>query len=271
MDRLLNSCEQLQHLELDNCDTGDEPVLKTSIPNSKISYLKLCSCLFEKVEFLCLPKLSELHYELSYSLNTPFSLGIVPCLEEVRLVCKMASYQSGYNLSELLHAWPLVQLLFITFEMMANVWMLPEGQKLHSLFKNLSKLFIHGIYAKFGLSWTITLLEAAPFIKTFGIKVCDHVCTEKNRRLYAKRINPWQKNNKLNSSRHLNLTRLEFGGFMAVKKHLQFVRAVMDYASSLETILLEDKDPCEYCDEVNSNRPILRQVPSFQKINASKK
>jgi hypothetical protein len=49
--------------------------------------------------------------------------------------------------------------------------MLPEGQKLHSLFKNLSKLFIHGIYAKFGLSWTITLLEAAPFIKTFGIKV----------------------------------------------------------------------------------------------------
>ncbi|OEL19729.1 hypothetical protein BAE44_0019253 [Dichanthelium oligosanthes] len=134
-----------------------------------------------------------------------------------------------------------------------EVWMLPEGQKLHALFNNLSKLFIHGIYVKFGLSWIITLLEAAPFLKTSGIKVCDHVCMEKNRRLYAKRINPWQKNNKVNSSRHLHLTRLEFGGFMAVKKHLQFVKAIMDYAPSLETILLEDKDPCEYCDEVNSN------------------
>ena len=40
---------------------------------------------------------------------------------------------------------------------------------------------------------------------------------------------------------------------MAVEKHVQFVRAVMDYASSLETILLEDKDHCGYCDEVSSN------------------
>jgi hypothetical protein len=53
--------------------------------------------------------------------------------------------------------------------------MLPEGQKLHNLFKNLSKLFIHGIYAKFGLSWTITLLEAAPLIKIFGIKVISYL------------------------------------------------------------------------------------------------
>jgi hypothetical protein len=95
--------------------------------------------------------------------------------------------------------------------------------------------------------------------------VCDHVCTEKNRSLYAKRINPWQKNNKLNSSRHLNLTRLEFGGFMAVKKHLQFVRTVMDYASNLETIFLEDKDPCAYCDEVNNNRPYSSIGPIFPK------
>ena len=60
---------------------------------------------------------------------------------------------------------------------------------------------------------------------------------------------------KFKKFRELNrpLTRLEFGGFMAVEKHVQFVRAVMDYASSLETILLEDKDHCGYCDEVSSN------------------
>jgi hypothetical protein len=87
--------------------------------------------------------------------------------------------------------------------------------------------------------------------------VWHHVCgegdSEKTRSIYAKRTNPWQKNNKLISSRHLHLSILEFGGFMSVKKHLQFVRAIMDYASSLETILLEDKDPCEDCDAANSS------------------
>jgi hypothetical protein len=56
-------------------------------------------------------------------------------------------------------------------DLFSQVWMLPEGQTLHTTFKNLSKLFIHGIYVRFGLLWTKTLLEAAPSLKTFGIKV----------------------------------------------------------------------------------------------------
>jgi hypothetical protein len=52
---------------------------------------------------------------------------------------------------------------------------------------------------------------------------------------------------------------------MAVKKHLQFVRAVMDYASSLKTILLEDEDPCEYCDEVSGGRPYSSTGSKFPK------
>ncbi|KAF8718012.1 hypothetical protein HU200_025478 [Digitaria exilis] len=255
MNRLLNSCEQLQQLVLNNCDTGDESVLKIDMPHSNISYLKLRSCCFEKVEFLCLPKLSELHYELWYSLNTPFSFGIVPCLKEVRLVCSIAYYQSGHNLSELLHGIEELHVLTLDFQG-EKVWMLQEGQKLHTSFKNLNKLFIHGIYVRFGLLWTKKLLDAAPSLKTFGIKVWDHVCddnSEETRSLYAKRTNPWEKNYKLNGSRHLHLTKLEFGGFMAVKKHLQFVRAIIEHAPGLETILLEDKDPCKQCDEVSNN------------------
>lgn len=70
---------------------------------------------------------------------------------------------------------------------------------------------------------------------------------------------------------HLQLTRLEFVGFMAIKKHVQFIRGVMDYAS-LETILLQVKDPCESCDAVNSNMtsPRAQQVQCFQNINMSK-
>jgi len=134
--------------------------------------------------------------------------------------------------------------------------MLPEGKKLCTSFNKLTKMFIHGINVKFGLLWTIALIEKAPSLKTFGIEVWNHMCdvdTEENRRVFSKRTNPWQKRNKFKSSGHLQLERLEFVGFMAIKKHMKFIRGVMDYASSLETILLQDKDPCEPCDAVSSN------------------
>jgi hypothetical protein len=79
------------------------------------------------------------------------------------------------------------------------------------------------------------------------------VDTEETRRAFSKRTNPCQKRNKFKSSAHLQLTRPEFVGFMAIKKHLKFIRDVMDYASSLETILLQDKDPCESCDAVSGS------------------
>lgn len=116
MHRLLNGCEQLQHLVLNNCDAGEESVLKIDMPSSKISHLKLRSCRFERVEFVCLPKLSVLHYELWYSFNAPFSLGIVPCLEEVHLICSMAHYQSGRNLSDLLHGTTELHALTLDFQ-----------------------------------------------------------------------------------------------------------------------------------------------------------
>ncbi|PUZ42300.1 hypothetical protein GQ55_9G572800 [Panicum hallii var. hallii] len=219
MHQLLDSCEQLQHLELNSCDTGDLSVLKIDMPNSKISYLRLASCCFEKIEFLCLPKLSVLYCESWSSFGTPLYFGYVPCLEDLSLVCSAARYQSGLNLSELLHGSTNIKVLTLDFYG-EKIWMLPEGKKLCTSFNKLTKMFIHGIYVKFGLLWTIALLETAPF----GI-----------------------------DSAHLQLTRPEFVGFMAIKKHLKFIRDVMDYASSLETILLEDKDPCESCDAVSGS------------------
>ena len=49
--------------------------------------------------------------------------------------------------------------------------MLPEGKKLCTSFNKLTKMFIHGINVKFGLLWTIALIEKAPSLKTFGIEV----------------------------------------------------------------------------------------------------
>ncbi|GJN30628.1 hypothetical protein PR202_gb18950 [Eleusine coracana subsp. coracana] len=87
MCRLLDNCEQLQQLELNKCDTGDLSTLKINVPNSKISHLRLFSCCFEKIEFLCLPKLAILYCETWITSNAPLSFGYVPCLEELSLVC----------------------------------------------------------------------------------------------------------------------------------------------------------------------------------------
>ncbi|KAL6649428.1 hypothetical protein ACP70R_013652 [Stipagrostis hirtigluma subsp. patula] len=211
---LLNLCEQLQHLMLNNCDTGDGSVLKIDMPKSKISRLNLRSCRFEKVDFFCLPKLTELHFECWFSLNTPFSFGFVPCLDELHLACAAARYQSGLSLTQLLHGTTNIQALTLDFQG-EKIWMLPEGKKLYTSFNKLSKLFIHGVYVNFGLLWTGALLEAAPSLKRFGIKVWDHVCDADSefRRVFPKRTNSWDKNNIISNSRHLQLTRLEFGGF----------------------------------------------------------
>ncbi|PUZ42299.1 hypothetical protein GQ55_9G572700 [Panicum hallii var. hallii] len=255
MHQLLDSCEQLQHLELNNCDTGNLSVLKIDMPNSKISYLRLVSCRFEKIEFLCLPKLSVLYCESWNSFGTPLYFGYVPCLEDLSLVCCALNHQSGLNLSELLHGSTNIKVLTLDFYG-EKIWMLPEGKKLCTSFNKLTKMFIHGIHVNFGLLWTIALLETAPSLKTFGIEVWNHMCdvaTEETRIAFSKRTNPWQKRNKFKSSGHLQLTSLEFVGFMAIKKHMKFIRGVMDCASSLETVLLQDKDPCETCDAVSGN------------------
>ncbi|GJN08732.1 hypothetical protein PR202_ga26685 [Eleusine coracana subsp. coracana] len=115
MCHLLNSCEQLQHLELNNCDTGRLSTLKINMPNSKISYLRLESCCFEKVELSCLPKLAILYCESWFSLNAPLSFGCVPCLEELSLVCSAARNQYGLNLSELLHGTVEIKALTLDF------------------------------------------------------------------------------------------------------------------------------------------------------------
>ncbi|TVU48029.1 hypothetical protein EJB05_07650 [Eragrostis curvula] len=254
--RLLHSSEQLRHLILIHCDIGDQSILMIDAPDSKISHLRLRSCRFEKVEFICLPKLAELYMESWNSLDAPFSLGFVPCLEQLHLVCPADRDQTGLSLSKLLHGTKEIKSLTLDFQG-EKIWMLPEGKdQLRPCFYKLNKMLIHGVFIKFGLLWTTTLLEAAPSLKTFGIKVWDHVCdedTEAYRDVFSKRTNPWKKPNRLNSSKHLQLTRLEFGGFMAIKKHVGFIRSMMAYAPNLETIILDDKDSREPCDAANKN------------------
>lgn len=54
---------------------------------------------------------------------------------------------------------------------LSQIWIAPEGKEFQNSFKTLRKLFLHGIYAEFDLLWTLILLESAPSVQIFGIKV----------------------------------------------------------------------------------------------------
>ncbi|KAL6645061.1 hypothetical protein ACP70R_016669 [Stipagrostis hirtigluma subsp. patula] len=130
-----------------------------------------------------------------------------------------------------------------------DIWIEPEGKELRNSFRALRKLFLRGIYVEFDLLWTLLLLEAAPSIQIFGIQIWDHTCGEDNRALYSERtIGAWDAKKLGGSTACLQLKALEIRGFKQVKEHLDFIRAVMERAPNLETLLLEGKEYCKGCE-----------------------
>lgn len=271
MHRLLISCEQLQHLILTKCETWDESILRVDMPTSKLCLLELHWCDFERVELLCLPKLVQLHCESWTCLNAPLSFDLVPCLEELRLVCAATCVQPGFKLTDLLRDTANIQALTLDFQG-EKIWITPEGKELCTPFNKLSKLFLHGVYVEFDLLWTLILLEAAPLAKIFGVKVWKHACDEDtdSRRTYSERTNDsWDAKKFDGATRFLQLKELEFGGFKPVKEHLDFIRVVMECAPNLEAVVLEDRETCEDCEALDT--PTCSSIQSLFPKNKDEK
>ncbi|KAF2937868.1 hypothetical protein DAI22_03g080100 [Oryza sativa Japonica Group] len=95
--QLIISCDQLQHLTLYYCELRDSSTLKLDMPNSKLRFVELNSCYVKTVEFLCLPKLEQLYCDSWRLSGAPLSFGVVPCLEELRLVCDV-TYPVGVQI-----------------------------------------------------------------------------------------------------------------------------------------------------------------------------
>ncbi|RCV46030.1 hypothetical protein SETIT_9G499600v2 [Setaria italica] len=255
MHRLLLSCEQLQNLILHDCDIGFLSVLKMDLPNSKLRALELCSCSFERVQLICLPKLVQLQCKHWDSYTFPVSFSFVPCLEEVKLICTALSRHARFKITELLGDTTNVQALTLNFHG-EKIWIAPEGKELQNSFKTLRKLFLHGIYVEFDLLWTLVLLESAPSVQIFGIKIWNHICgkdTQRREICSERTIGSWSTTKLGGSTSFLQLKRLEFGGFQQVKQHLDLIRTVIKRAPNLETLLLEDKKYCQKCEAVTNS------------------
>uniref|UniRef100_A0A0E0CWW3 F-box domain-containing protein n=1 Tax=Oryza meridionalis TaxID=40149 RepID=A0A0E0CWW3_9ORYZ len=191
------------------------------MPNSKLRFVELNSCYVKTVEFLCLPKLEQLYCDSWRLSGAPLSFGVVPCLEELRLVCATSRIQSGFKLTDLLHGTANVQDIALDFQ---------------------------------------------------GEVVWNHACdegTENRKQLSERRNDLWDAAQLDGSIHYLQLERLEFGGFnQIIREHLDFIRAVIERAPNLKSVILEDRDPCEDCEAMDN--PIYPSISMFPQNNDEK-
>lgn len=240
---IANTWTQLHSLRLFQCGTGFNTSVKIDAPNSKLNTLEITYCSCKQVELVCLPKLEILIYGYWISPYLPLTLGNVPCLKEAEIFSSMESYQSPFKLSELLCSTTCINTLALDFQGQ-KIWLQPEKNQLHSAFSNLRALSLQGIFVEFGLLWTITLLEAAPYLETLHVEVCDHICIREEERneLYGERTNaPWD--GCVDFSKCLPLKELRLDGFSANEDHITFIGAVMERASNLQSVILQE----QYC------------------------
>uniref|UniRef100_A0A0D9VQX3 F-box domain-containing protein n=1 Tax=Leersia perrieri TaxID=77586 RepID=A0A0D9VQX3_9ORYZ len=168
---------------------------------------------------------------------------------EIHLVCATLRDQSGFKLTDLLRGTSNVKDLVLDFQG-------EEARKvLQTALNKITTLFLHGIYVKFDLLWTLVLLGSAPSIKIFGVKVWNHACDEgtEKREFFSERNVLWDAAQLDGSVHYKHLEKLEFGGFNPIiKEHLDFVRAVVERAPKLKSVVLEDREPCGECEAMDN-------------------
>ncbi|CAD6224171.1 unnamed protein product [Miscanthus lutarioriparius] len=218
----------------------------------KLSLLELDFCCLGKLEVLCLPKLEKLRWDIWMFPLTPLSFGVAPFLKELNVICGASVHHQGFDLSKVLR----IQQLYITLNFRGEkLWIKPEGKLLCAAFKKLRKLSLHGIFVEFDLLWMMVLLEGAPSVEIFDIEIWEHPCvvdTEGRRKTYGERTNPSWNIAEFKSCKEWLLKEVQVTGFSPMEQQLALLRAVMQRASNLQTIVLKHYQPCDYCDEIGA-------------------
>jgi hypothetical protein len=112
---LFNSCKQLQHLNLNHCDTGDGSVLKINAPDSNIRVLEVTLTSLKRAEVHCLPKLERLLWMHWVNYEAPLCFGSVPSLKEICLFCSASLRHQEFSLSQVLRGATNIHTLTLCF------------------------------------------------------------------------------------------------------------------------------------------------------------
>lgn len=74
---------------------------------------------------------------------------------------------------------------------------------------------------------------------------------EEKRLVFAERKNPqWEMD--FHSSKNWLLKELQFVGFRSLEQQFTFIRALVERAPNLQTILLKGGEQCKYCDALDT-------------------
>ncbi|OEL12822.1 hypothetical protein BAE44_0026161 [Dichanthelium oligosanthes] len=242
MPNLLNACDQLRFLCMSSCDSGLQSVLKIDAPHSQLMELvfDICSCV--RVELIQVPKLVRVVCDTGVLESAPIVFCHVPLLRDISLTWSVMNELSPFLLSNWLSSVTSLSTLTLDFE----DWIKPEDPKrLSRIFNKLRDLYLSDVFAECNLEWTLYLLEAAPSLKNFFLKVQRHKCT---RNIYEgiNRTNlQWKA---LSNFKHHILNLLDIVGFEVDYKLMTYIRRVMDRAVQLKMIRLQHKEPCDDCD-----------------------
>ncbi|KAK3137763.1 hypothetical protein QOZ80_5BG0456900 [Eleusine coracana subsp. coracana] len=179
---LLNTCSKLEFLSLTYCDsafdlvTGEDTVLTINAPHSALLSLEMTSCEFKRIDLIHAPKLCRLVCSNWIGANPPVSFGDVPCLHHVALCCAASHQQRPFMLSHCLFNTSTLSVVYLNFQQQL-IWVEPEGPKhLSLIFSNLRDVYLYNIFYKCDLNWTIFILEAAPSLNNFYLKLSRHQC-----------------------------------------------------------------------------------------------
>ncbi|KAF7045063.1 hypothetical protein CFC21_054209 [Triticum aestivum] len=265
---LFDCCKQLKHLTMSNCDAGCWSLLKIDAPNSNLKVLELDDmCCFERIEVVCLPKLEKLHWDTWISEYAPLSFGFAPSLVELHLSNAFKIKQHELKLSQLLHGAGGIHTLTLDFRG-ENIWLQPEIKELSSTFSKLRKLFILEVFFEFDLLWITAFLEAAPSVEILHIGVHEHVCEfgiQSGPESFPETTNPqWEMD--FGGSTNLLLKELQIVGFRPLEQQLTFIRAILERAPNLRTVVLKDVEHCDDCNALAlSAQPGALPWPVFPK------
>uniref|UniRef100_A0A0D9YZJ8 F-box domain-containing protein n=1 Tax=Oryza glumipatula TaxID=40148 RepID=A0A0D9YZJ8_9ORYZ len=250
---VLKTCQNLQYLRLFNCDSGNLTVLQLEHP--QLNVLNIANCRFESIKLNCLPKLAQLMVEGWLSFQDPLTFGYVPSLEAVRLAGVGLKRHKLVKLSKILGKIS-VRDLRLNFKS-EKIWVQPElPQKLASVFYKLRLVNLFRVPEGCDLTWTMFILEAAPFLKELRMTVWDHWCNmEKDEEMRASLYSSnksveWESS--AEDFKHHNLSVLTIFCFQSEDFLVAFIKRIMEVAVNLEDVFLYNMLACDTCKDIRS-------------------
>ncbi|TVU22367.1 hypothetical protein EJB05_32058, partial [Eragrostis curvula] len=218
------------------------------------------------IELVNVPRLEQLKCYQWCGDDLPMRFGYVPCLELVAVSSSCFDWQEPFNLSEWLANCGNLYNLSLDFQD-EKIWVKPEGPgQLSRIFSNLRVVSLLNISHDCDFDWTLYVLEAAPSITKFCIKMSWHTCGRNKCEDSADKTNVSWQTSKFQCP---NLTLLQIEGFAVEKKAMEYVRLVIKHAPSLKRIRLIKQRPDERCDSIycQHRSPTRLKFPVRQREN----